>query len=89
MGPRVRHRAIEARARRGSGLAGAAIALGIGAGRRSPDPELTARTLSAVADESARLLLTDPRGYPIERVLAHARWLLDQFWQPASTGAGG
>src|SRR6266513_1887628 len=31
-----------------------------GPGGGSPDPELTARLLSAVADESARLLLTNP-----------------------------
>ena len=42
----------------------------------SPDPELTARALSAAADEAARLLLADPRRYPPERILAHARWLL-------------
>jgi AcrR family transcriptional regulator len=42
----------------------------------SPDPELTARALSAAADEAARLLLSDPRRYPPERILAHARWLL-------------
>lgn len=42
----------------------------------SPDPELTARALSAAADEAARLLLSDPRRYPPERILSHARWLL-------------
>ena len=42
----------------------------------SPDPELTARALSAVADEAARLLLDDPARYPPERLLEHARWLL-------------
>jgi AcrR family transcriptional regulator len=42
----------------------------------SPDPELTARALSAVADEAARLLLSDPERYPVERLLDHARWLL-------------
>jgi AcrR family transcriptional regulator len=42
----------------------------------SPDPELTARALSAVADEAARLLLSDPRRYPARRILEHARWLL-------------
>jgi AcrR family transcriptional regulator len=42
----------------------------------SPDPELTARALSAVADEAARLLLSDPRRYPAQRILDHARWLL-------------
>jgi AcrR family transcriptional regulator len=52
---------------------------GIGPGRESPDPELTAHTLSALADEAARLLLTDPRRYPIERLLAHAGWLLDEL----------
>jgi AcrR family transcriptional regulator len=47
----------------------------------SPDPELTARTLSAVADEAARLLLTDPQRYPVQRLVAHARWVL---WQLGS-----
>jgi AcrR family transcriptional regulator len=41
----------------------------------SPDPELTARALSAAADEAARLLLSDPRRYPAQRILEHARWL--------------
>jgi hypothetical protein len=44
----------------------------------SPDPALTARLLSAVSDESARLMLTEPDDYPIERLLAHADWLLRQ-----------
>jgi AcrR family transcriptional regulator len=52
---------------------------GLGRGGPSPDPELTARTLSAVADEAARLLLTDPERYPVERLLAHARWVLAQL----------
>ena len=42
----------------------------------APAPELTARALSAVADESARLLLADPARYPRERLLDHARWVL-------------
>jgi len=42
----------------------------------SPDPALTARLLSAVSDEAARLMLTDPEQYPIERLLAQAEWLL-------------
>jgi AcrR family transcriptional regulator len=54
---------------------------GLGAGRESPDPELTARTLSAVADEAARLLLTDPERYSVQRLVAHARWVL---WQLGS-----
>ena len=43
------------------------------------DPALTARTLSAVADEAARLLLTDPEHYPVSRLVAHADWLLGQL----------
>ncbi len=54
----------------------AVVRPGLGADTGSPDPELTARTLSAVADEAARLLLTDPATYPIERLTAHADWLL-------------
>jgi len=52
---------------------------GLGKGGPSPDPELTARTLSAAADEAARLLLTDPERYPVDRLLAHARWVLAQL----------
>jgi AcrR family transcriptional regulator len=48
-------------------------------GPGSPDPELTARMLSAVADEAARLLLTHPRRFSIERLTRHAAWLLDQL----------
>jgi AcrR family transcriptional regulator len=43
-----------------------------------PDPELTARMLSALADEAARLVLTDPGNYPVERLVANARWMLGQ-----------
>jgi AcrR family transcriptional regulator len=49
---------------------------GLGPGTESPDPQLTARTLSAVSDEAARLLLTNPDEYPIERLVDHADWLL-------------
>jgi AcrR family transcriptional regulator len=56
-----------------------AVGPGIAPGQESPDPELTARTLSTLADESARLMLTDPATYPPERILAHARWLLEQL----------
>ena len=56
-----------------------AISPGLGPGRESPDPELLARVLSAVADEGARLLLTDPERYPVERFVGFARWLLDQM----------
>ncbi len=40
------------------------------------DAELTARLLSALSDEYARLILTNPRRYPVERLLSHARWWL-------------
>jgi AcrR family transcriptional regulator len=52
---------------------------GLGSGGPSPDPELTARMLSAIADESARLLLIDPGRYPVERHLMHAGWVLEQL----------
>ena len=44
-----------------------------------PDPELTARMLSALADEGARLLLTDPERFPVERILAQAKWFLGRL----------
>jgi AcrR family transcriptional regulator len=56
-----------------------AVRPGLGSGGPSPDPELTARTLSAIADESARLLLTEPERYPVERLVAHAGWVLEQL----------
>jgi AcrR family transcriptional regulator len=56
-----------------------AVRPGLGRGGPSPDPELTARTLSAIADESARLLLTEPERYPVERLVAHAGWVLEQL----------
>jgi AcrR family transcriptional regulator len=54
------------------------LARAVGPGRESPDPELFARTLSAVSDEGARLLLTDPEHYPVERFVGFARWLTAQ-----------
>jgi AcrR family transcriptional regulator len=50
---------------------------GLGSELASPDPELTARVLSATSDEAARLTLTDPEAYPPERLLTHARWFLE------------
>ena len=55
-----------------------AVAAGLGRAR-SPDPELTAHMLSATSDADARLLLADPRQYPVERLLEHTRWILEQF----------
>lgn len=65
-------------------LAQAVEPAGVIGGAPSPDPELTARLLSATADEAARLLLTDPERYPLERLLDHTRWVLEQF-APAQT----
>jgi hypothetical protein len=45
----------------------------------SLDPELTGRSLSALADEYARLVLTEPDRFPIDRLAAHAAWLLEQM----------
>ncbi len=42
------------------------------------DAELTASVLSAVSDEYARLVLTDPKRYPPQRLMRHARWWLNQ-----------
>jgi AcrR family transcriptional regulator len=52
---------------------------GLAPGRKSPDPQLTARMISAIADENARLLLTDPDEYPIDRLVEHTRWMLEQM----------
>jgi AcrR family transcriptional regulator len=50
-----------------------------GARAGSPDPPLTARLASTVADEAARLTLTDPDRYPQERLMDQARWLLGRL----------
>jgi hypothetical protein len=33
--------------------------------------------ISALSDESARLVLTDPERFPPERILEHTRWFLE------------
>ena len=73
--PRMLHERIaEGRA---AVVAQLAAALGPGSGAaESPDPELTARLLTALADEAARLLLADPGRYPAERIISLARWYL-------------
>jgi AcrR family transcriptional regulator len=48
-------------------------------GIEAPDPELTARILSAIADEYARLVLIDPTRFPPERLLLHARSYLGRL----------
>jgi AcrR family transcriptional regulator len=46
-------------------------------GDLSEDPQLTARILSAMADEYARMVLEDPKRFSLERLLVHARWWLE------------
>jgi AcrR family transcriptional regulator len=74
----ARERIAEGRRRVVAQLA-AAVAPGFVAGREVPDPELMALMLVTTADELVRLVLTQPSRYPVERVLAHAGWLLGQF----------
>ena len=45
--------------------------------REPGDAEITAHILSAVSDEYARLVLTDPARHSPERLLRHARWWLE------------
>lgn len=56
-----------------------AVRPGLRRGEPTADPELTARTLSAMADEYARLVLLDPKRYPPDRLLEHAAWFLGQL----------
>ena len=51
-----------------------------------PDPELTARMLSAVSDEYARLLLIDPVRYAPDRLVVHARWFARHLLGSATPG---
>ena len=51
-------------------------------GAGGPDPELTARMLSAMADEAVRLLLADPETYSPERLVAQTRWTLERLIDP-------
>jgi AcrR family transcriptional regulator len=62
-------------------LGGLTEAVGPGSlpGQLSHDPELTARILSAMADEYARLVLNEPERFPPQRLLEHARWWLDRL----------
>jgi AcrR family transcriptional regulator len=73
--PRMLHEQIA----QGRGAVVAQLAAALGPGpAASPDPELLARLLAALADEAARLLLADPARYPAERIIALAEWLLSQ-----------
>jgi AcrR family transcriptional regulator len=74
---KMRAKIAEGRAAVVSQLA-VAMSSGFGPGRESPDPELTARTVSEFADAMAKLILTDPENWPVERILDHTRWLIQQ-----------
>ena len=54
-----------------------AIGVGLEPTGGRPEPELTARLLSAMADEYARMVLLDPARYSPQRLLRHARWFLE------------
>jgi AcrR family transcriptional regulator len=62
-------------------LSGLTAAVGPGSlpGEFAHDPELTARILSAMADEYARLVLNEPERFPPQRSLEHARRWLDRL----------
>ncbi len=53
----------------------------------SPDAELTARVLAAIADEYARLVLTDATRFSPQRLLIHARWYLAHATLKPTEGA--
>lgn len=62
----------------------AAVAPAMGTGAESaPDPELLARMISALADESVRLMLTEPERYTRQRLARQARWMLGRLVRPA------
>ena len=48
-------------------------------GPEMPDPELSALTMQAIAEDAARLLLDDSEAFPIERLLAHTEWLVGRL----------
>lgn len=81
MSPEGAPEVLRERVAQGRAAVVAALAAAVGAGgppgHESPDPELTARMMSALSDESARLVLTDPEQFPPERILAHTRWALE------------
>ena len=54
-------------------------ALASAPGAPSPDAELLARSLQALAEELARAVLSDPERYPVDRMLSYARWALKLF----------
>lgn len=81
----LRERVSEVRAEVTGRLAEVAPqALTRGRAERPPDPELTAITLQAISEEAARLMLERPDEFPIERLVAHAEWMLGLLGVPGS-----
>lgn len=73
----LRERAIQIRAGVTQQLAAVVpLALANSSATPTPDPELTALTLQATSEEAARLLLERPEDFSIDRVMAHAEWML-------------
>jgi AcrR family transcriptional regulator len=58
----------------------------LGPSGASPDPELTARVMQALAEELARLSLEDPERYPVDRLIEYADWALGTFAASATRG---
>jgi AcrR family transcriptional regulator len=56
-----------------------AVADGFAPDGEPPDPALVARWMSTIADESARLILTRPDEFSVERAIATARWALERL----------
>ena len=77
--PEILRRSIAPRSWPGAGPSDRSRAAVAHRGTPSDAPELTARVLSAVSDEYARMVLTDPVGYSPERLLRHAGWWLQGF----------
>ena len=76
----LRERFVRERAAVTSRLAAAVgPTFALGPSGASPDPELTARVMQALAEELARLSLEDPERYPVERLVEYADWALAAF----------
>jgi AcrR family transcriptional regulator len=76
----LRERFVRERAAVTERLAGAVgPTFSLGPSGASPDPELTARVMQALAEELARLSLEDPERYPVERLIEYADWALGAF----------
>lgn len=84
----IRERVAEVRSEVTAKLAGVAPQALTGGGSPPPDPELTALTLQAISEEAARLLLERPGEFPLDRLVAHAEWMLGLFGVPGADVPG-